>query len=73
MKRRRHSASASGEGHNRRCRSTAVDLLDEVNILATEPVPDTELMKGLVEGFLHRWEAEIGKKKGTAAGEQEQG
>lgn len=40
-----------------------VDLLDEINILATEPVPNTEEIKQLVEGFFEKLEAVVGKEE----------
>ena len=46
-----------------------VDLLDEINILATEPVPNTEEIKQKVDELFLKLEAVIGQEEasGTTA------
>lgn len=51
-------------------RAFKVDLLDEINTLATEPVPNDEEIRAKVNEFFSRLEAEQnGQEKGTSAGQ----
>jgi len=49
-------------------RAFKVDLLDEINTLATEPVPNTEEVKRQIDDFFSRLEESVGEKEtGTTA------
>lgn len=48
-------------------RAFKVDLLDEINTLANEPVPNTDEIREQVESLFAKLEAEIGKETRTSS------